>query len=111
MNETTNKVNYPPVDIKLKNAGALWIKESKKDGTKYLSLQVEIKGKKYNILGFSNKFFDEDPAKQPKYRLSFSDETYHELIAVKPDAAEVVNSKPKSAKVAAPKEVDSDDIF
>lgn len=111
MSETNTKTNYPPVDIKMKNAGALWIRESKKDGTKYLSLQVEIKGKKYNILGFSNKFFDEDPTKQPKYRLSFTDETYHELIAVKPETQESVAQKPKTVKTAAINQVESDDIF
>jgi len=111
MNETNNKVNYPPVDIKLKNAGALWIKESKKDGKKYLSLQVELHGKKYNILGFANKFFDEDPDKQPKYRLSFSDETYHELIAPKSEVAETVATKPKATKVAAKAGTESDDVF
>ena len=110
MSENT-KPNYPPVDIKLKNAGALWLRESKKDGKKYLSIQVELHGKKYNILGFTNKFFDEDPAKQPKYRLSWTDETYHELISKGETAAETPVAKAKVAKVAAPKEVDSDDIF
>lgn len=110
MNDTNVKTVYPTVDIKLKSAGGLWLKESKK-GEKYISLQVEIKGKKYNILGFANKFFDEDPTRQPKYRLSFTDETYHELIAVKSDVAETPVAKAKAVKVAAPKEVDSDDIF
>ena len=49
--------------------------------------------------------------KQPKYRLSFTDETYHELIAVKPETQESVAQKPKTVKTAATNQVESDDIF
>jgi uncharacterized protein (DUF736 family) len=112
MNETETKTSYPNnIELSEKKAGGLWLKESKK-GEKYLSLQVEIGGQKYNLTGFTNKFFAEDPARQPKYKLFWSDDTYTSLIKSKSDASETVAvAKPNTPKPVTPKEAESDDIF
>ena len=65
-------------DMQERKAGALWIKTSQK-GSKYLSIQVEIEGKKYNLMGFDNKFYSENPDTQPKYKLFFTQDTFDTL--------------------------------
>ncbi len=51
---------------KAKHVGAIWVRTSK-SGDKYLSLQVEINGQKYNYVGFKNDYKTED--KHPSYKL------------------------------------------
>lgn len=46
--------------------GALWLGESK-NGTKYMSGEVEIDGVKHKIIVFKNKYKEED--RHPDYRI------------------------------------------
>lgn len=48
--------------------GAVWVKTTKDNKGKFLSLEIEIGGKKYNYVGFKNRFKKEGD-KQPSYHL------------------------------------------
>lgn len=93
--ETQYKSNYPETPLSARKAGGLWIKQGKNQ--KYLSLQIEINGTKYNINGFESKFYAENPENNPKYTLHWTDKTYHETI--------LKNDINKSATVIKPAKV------
>lgn len=48
--------------------GAVWVKTTKDNKGKFLSLEIEINGKKYNYVGFKNRF-KQNGDKQPSYHL------------------------------------------
>lgn len=97
--------------LKERKAGALWIKKGEKG--KYLSLQLELDNKKYNIIGLENRFFSEDPETKPSYTLHWTADTFSSLVSSKSETSSVskkISSKPKKTEttVAATQEKEED---
>jgi uncharacterized protein (DUF736 family) len=79
--------------------GAVWVRKSQKDGSDYLSIQLELDGKKIDFRGWKNDYKTED--KHPDYNLFFKEDKG----GVTTNTAKPVSkaaSKPTQAKVAEP---------
>ncbi len=63
MSENTNT----NTENKRKSSGGCWVKTTK-NGDKFLSLQVEVNGEKYDYVGFKNDYRQEG-SNQPHYKL------------------------------------------
>lgn len=68
--------------------GAVWVRKTAK-GDQLLSIQVELDGKKYDLVGFKNSFKKED--KHPSY-----------LLYPSREKGAKVESKPKAQKPPTP---------
>lgn len=68
------------ISLKDRKCGALWIKKNQVTGNKTLSLSITLQGKEHLIIGLQNDFFNDNPEKQPNYKLYLSEDTYNNLI-------------------------------
>lgn len=69
--------------------GAVWVRKSKTSGNQYLSMQLELDGKKYNLSAFKNKNKVED--KHPNFLVFPSNPPGQ------PSTAPAVAKKPETA--------------
>lgn len=107
MNNTNNNSG------KSKKIGAIWSRTSKA-GNEMLSVQVELNGNKYNLVGFRNDYKTDD--KHPDFVLQLAEKQPNQTPVVQPTAKKTADQvenqkrsiKPKATPLQASQEQDQD---
>ena len=106
MSETNTQ---PQKKVKM---GAVWIKPMKNGTGKFLSIEIELKGKKTNFIGFPNDYKQPGDNK-PSYNLFLSDRQPDDANSISPtketSKATVKNPPKQVAKAAEPVATQSDE--
>lgn len=78
--ETKETKPLNKIPLSDRKIGALWIRKNQATGNKTLSVSINLHGKEYSVVGLQNDFFNENPEKQPNYKLYLTEETYTRLL-------------------------------